>query len=240
MNSAIEWIKENDEMIANHLIGYYYNSPPNSLSSYQYGFCQLNRRRINENNCNQPESSLLRTVLSVLMAYSPYYSCSFEEGKFMYPIILNNFQLGSFYYYYPLDLYTYYLELSLNRPPTYFIKVLYNYIWNNHAYLFQLTYTHEMVQCSSPIHYVWKLMTIVYVVQSSSVMQSYCQLRDEIENIFTSMDNKKVQDLLPEPLLFYFCDNYMYNLGFNIGLNGSFPSNNVCHSNELYPKKSEE
>lgn len=228
MNSAVEWVRIKNTIIAYNMIGYYYNSPPNSTSQYQYGFCQINRRKIRTENCTNPTSSILPATLSVMIAYTPIYSCNYEEGKFMYPIILNNFQLGSLFYYYPYDLYIYYLEVSFCQPPVYFINVLYNFIIEKHSLVFQLRYCHELVQTIAPINYTWKLHSVTYIVGgSATVMQSYCTLNDMITELFESMDNKKVEDLLPEALLFYFCDNYVYNFGLNLGLNGSFPSNNT-------------
>lgn len=224
--SLVQWIKEKDVINAYNLILNYNSVSVQSLQNYQYGFCQITRNEI----CNSNESSVLPPNFNEMIAYTPYYISSFELGRFYYPIILNNFQLGSTNYKTPLQLYMYYLQISFCDPPKYYVNVNYNYNdeTSGNSYLLQLTFVHELIENIVPINYKWKLFSLIY--------NNY--LTDDIINtIFDSLNNKNIKELIPEPLLFYFCNNYIYNFGFNFGLNGSFPSNNSIKINEFCKKE---
>jgi hypothetical protein len=232
MSYYIEWNRqENGAINATSLSLYYYTGYlTSSYSSNQYGFVQEQRYNLNT-PCEEPITSTFPpTVYSNTLAYSPQYISNFEQGIFYYPIIENNYKFGSQYYNYPLELYFYYLSVSVCQKMYYYITKPYIVVDDSgNSYNVILFYRHLVIPCTVPIHYTWTLHKILYPVSSNSyttVEPMYCMVNSIISELFTSQDNKKTCELVPEPLLFHFSTHYTYRFGFNYGLNASIPSNN--------------
>jgi len=234
MSYFIEWIRQDSRnIISNSLSLYYSGYSPSNYSSNQYGFVQEQRYVL----CDQcvdgtfvPKSTFPPSVYSDTLAYSPAYISNFEQGLFYYPIIQNNYKFGSQYYSYPLQLFYYYISISVCQKMYYYINKPYILIDDaGNSYNLILFYRHPVNSCTMPINYIWSLDKILYSVSSNSynsVESMFCMVNSLITPLFSSLDNKKTCELIPESLQFHFLTHYVYRFGFNYGLNGSIPSNN--------------
>jgi hypothetical protein len=234
-NYFIEWNKtEKGNIIANSLTTFYNNTTPANLISYQIGFVQEQRYNL----CGDcvdgtflSTSSFPPNIFSNTLSYTPLYTCNFEEGKFFYPIITNDFLIGSQNYSYYLQLYKYYLDVSVCQKMFYYISTYYILIDPNSKteYDLILFYRHDVNPCNAPIHYKWSLTRILYSVSSNSytkVEALFCGINTLITSLFTTLDQQSTCQLIPKPLQFHFLTHYIYRFGSNYGLNGSIPSNN--------------
>jgi len=231
----IEWNKTDSGNInANSLSLFYNGFAPVNLIQSQIGFVQEQRYNL----CGEcVDGSFLSTstfppnIFSNTLSYSPLYTCNFEQGKFYYPIITNDFLIGNQNYSYPLQLYKYYLEVSVCQKMFYYISTYYILIdpESGTEYDLILFYRHEVNPCNPPINYNWSLVKILYAVSSNSytkVETSFCSINTLISTLFTTLDQQKTCQLIAKPLQFHFLTHYIYRFGSNYGLNGSIPSNN--------------
>jgi len=235
MSYFIEWNKSDTGTInANSLSVFYNGYEPANLTQATLGFAQQQRYNLCGDCADGtflPTSTFPPNLFSNTLSFTPLYICNFEEGKFYYTIITNDFLIGSQNYYYPFLLYKYYLEVSVCQKMYYYIST--NYILidpdSGTEYDLALFYRHEVNPCIAPINYSWSLVKILYSVSSNSytkVETTFCSINTLISTLFTTLDQQKTCQLIPKPLQFHFLTHYIYRFGSNYGLNGSIPSNN--------------
>lgn len=235
MSYFIEWTRtEPGTIIANSLSLFYNNNEPFNLIQSTIGFVQEQRYNLC-GNCVDGSYSSTSTfspnVFSNTLSYTPLYICNFEEGKFYYPIITNDFLIGSQNYYYPLQLFKYYLAVSVCQKMYYYIST--NYILidpdSDTEYDLILFYRHLVNTCNPPINYTWSLYRILYSISSNSytkVESTFCSINSLITSLFTTLFQQKTCQLIAKPLQFHFLTHNIYKFGKNYGLNGTIPSNN--------------
>lgn len=239
MSYFIEWTKTDLQTIsANSLSVFYNNYEPANLTQSTIGFAQEQRYNLCGNcvGTYSPTSTFPPNVFCDTLSYTPLYICNFEEGKFYYPIITNDFLIGSQNYYYPLMLFKYYLGVSVCQKMYYYISTNYILIDADSAteYDLALFYRHEVNPCNAPIYYKWSLYKILYSVSSNkytTVETRFCSMNSLVTNLFTTLDQQMACQLIAKPLQFHFLTHYIYRFGSNYGLNGSIPSNNGVAEN---------
>ena len=168
MSYFIEWNKTEVGNINAFSLSVTYNGyAPANLIQSQIGFAQEQRYNLC-GDCVDGAFSSTSTfppnLFSNTLSYTPLYTCNFEEGMFYYPIINNNFFIGSQNYSYPLQLYKYYLAVSVCQKMYYYISTNYILIDPNSGteYDLVLFYRHEVNPCNAPINYTWSLVKILY------------------------------------------------------------------------------
>jgi len=237
-NMYLEYIQctPNSELMVNSL-QYHYESfnAPVCLHRSQNGFFQEVRYDILL--CEGPITSMKAPFYYYnTMAYSPYYMANFELGEFIYPIIMRPFLFNSKYYNHYTQLYYFYLMLSMNQPPYYYINIPFHHIDKTEGkdYYMVFIYRHPVVLNTCPLDYQWCLYKVLLPISSPQCImqiQAHEKFKGLIKKIFANdypvqTNFLSTRELIPEALWNHFEVNYTYRFGYNYGLNGVFPSNN--------------